>query len=84
MSSNKSSRTEERSALNPQRRPGQARVASLLEAAAAIFAEKGYAATTMAEVATRAGAQIGSLYRFFPNKDILANALLERFHARAA
>jgi AcrR family transcriptional regulator len=59
------------------------RVASLLEAAAAIIAEKGYDAATMSEVAARAGAQIGSLYRFFPNKDVLANALIERFHARA-
>jgi AcrR family transcriptional regulator len=59
------------------------RVASLLEAAAAIIAEKGYDATTMSEVARRAGAQIGSLYRFFPNKDVLANALIERFYARA-
>lgn len=83
MSSNKSTGTQPRTALNPQRRPGQERVAALLEAAAAAIAEKGYDGTTMAEVAARAGAQIGSLYRFFPNKDVLANALIERFHARA-
>ncbi|MET1046071.1 MAG: helix-turn-helix domain-containing protein, partial [Hyphomicrobium sp.] len=68
MSSNKSTPAEERGALRPQRRPGQERVAALLEAAAAIIAEKGYDGATMAEVAARAGAQIGSLYRFFPNK----------------
>lgn len=84
MSSNKSTGTQERTALSPQRRPGQERVAALLEAAAAVIAEKGYDGTTMAEVAARAGAQIGSLYRFFPNKDVLANALIERFHARVA
>lgn len=83
MASNKSTGTQERTALSPQRRPGQERVAALLEAAAAVIAEKGYDATTMAEVAARAGAQIGSLYRFFPNKDVLANALIERFHERA-
>ncbi|HML31089.1 MAG TPA: helix-turn-helix domain-containing protein, partial [Hyphomicrobium sp.] len=83
MSSNKSTGTRPRTALSPQRRPGQKRVAALLEAAAAAIAEKGYDGTTMAEVAARAGAQIGSLYRFFPNKDVLANALIERFHARA-
>jgi len=82
MSSNKSTGAQERTALNPQRRPGQERVAQLLEAAAAVIAEKGYDATTMAEVAARAGAQIGSLYRFFPNKDVLASALIERFHTR--
>jgi AcrR family transcriptional regulator len=84
VASNKSTGTQARTALNPQRRPGQERVAALLEAAATIIAEKGYDAATMAEVAAKAGAQIGSLYRFFPNKDVLANALIERFHERAA
>jgi AcrR family transcriptional regulator len=83
MASSKSTGTQERTALSPQRRPGQERVAALLEAAAVVIAEKGYDATTMAEVAARAGAQIGSLYRFFPNKDVLASALIERFHDRA-
>ncbi|MDB5313522.1 MAG: transcriptional regulator [Gemmataceae bacterium] len=33
----------------------------------------------MAEIAARAGAQIGSLYRFFPNKEVLADALIHRY-----
>jgi AcrR family transcriptional regulator len=80
MSSNKSSPAKKRSALQPQRRPGKLRVAALLEAGAAVIAEKGFQAATMAEIAARAGAPIGSLYRFFPNKEILADALLQRFH----
>jgi AcrR family transcriptional regulator len=84
MSSNKSTETQARTALVPQRRAGQERVAALLQAAAEVIAEKGYDAATMAEIAERAGAQIGSLYRFFPNKDVLANALVERFRARIA
>lgn len=84
MSSNKSTGTQERTALKPQRRAGEERVAALLQAAAEVIAEKGYDAATMAEVAARAGAQIGSLYRFFPNKDVLANALVDRFRARIA
>jgi AcrR family transcriptional regulator len=84
MSSNKSTETQERTALKPQRRAGQERVEALLQAAAEVIAEKGYDAATMAEVAARAGAQIGSLYRFFPNKDVLANALVDRFRARIA
>jgi AcrR family transcriptional regulator len=79
MSSNKSSPAQKRSALQPQRRPGKLRVAALLEAGAAVIAEKGFQAATMAEIAARAGAPIGSLYRFFPNKEILADALLQRF-----
>ena len=59
----------------PQRERGRARVASLTEAAAGVFAEKGYEAATMTEVAARAGAAIGSLYQFFPSKSALAEAL---------
>ena len=57
---------KERSALEPQRRPGRLRVAALLEAGAAVIAERGYEAATMAEVAARAGAPIGSLYQILP------------------
>jgi AcrR family transcriptional regulator len=42
-----------------------------MEAAAAVIAERGFESATMAEIAARAGAQIGSLYRFFPNKEVL-------------
>jgi AcrR family transcriptional regulator len=79
MNSNKSRPTRKRGALAPQRRPGKLRVAALLEAGALVIAEKGFQAATMAEIASKAGAPIGSLYRFFPNKEILADALITRF-----
>lgn len=63
----------------PRRERGRLRVASLLEAARAVFAEKGFDAATMTEIAQRAKAPIGSLYQFFANKDLLAGALLERY-----
>ncbi|HEX4072731.1 MAG TPA: helix-turn-helix domain-containing protein [Planctomycetaceae bacterium] len=66
-------------ALNPSRRHGKLRVASLLAAAAEVIAERGYEAATMAEIAARAGAHVGSLYHFFPNKEVLADALLRRY-----
>jgi AcrR family transcriptional regulator len=50
-----------------------------MEAAAAVIADRGFEAATMAEIAARAGAQIGSLYRFFPNKEVLADALIQRY-----
>jgi AcrR family transcriptional regulator len=65
----------------PRRRRGELRVASLLDAAAATFAENGYEAATMSEIAARAGAAIGSLYQFFPSKEALAEALLRRHAA---
>jgi AcrR family transcriptional regulator len=63
----------------PRRRRGEIRVAALLESAAATFAEKGYEAATMTEIAARADAAIGSLYQFFPSKEALAAALLRRY-----
>ncbi|HEY4441774.1 MAG TPA: helix-turn-helix domain-containing protein, partial [Candidatus Elarobacter sp.] len=68
-----------RPALVPQRRPGKQRVAALLQAGAEVFAARGYEAATMAEIAARAGAAIGSLYRFFPSKEALADALIARY-----
>ncbi|MFM0336912.1 TetR/AcrR family transcriptional regulator [Paraburkholderia fungorum] len=63
----------------PRRARGHARVASLLEAASAEFAEKGYEATTMTAIAARAGASIGSLYQFFPTKEQVAVTLIEQY-----
>jgi AcrR family transcriptional regulator len=86
---------QNRGPLAPQREVGRQRVAELIEAAAAVIQERGFEATTMAEIAARAEAKIGSLYRFFPNKDAIADALMEHqagilraeydaIHARAA
>ena len=33
----------------------------------------------MAEIAARANARVGSLYRFFPNKDVVAQALVNQY-----
>jgi len=54
-------------------------VAALLRSGAEVIAERGFGAATMAEIAARAGAPIGSLYRFFPSKDALADALMKRY-----
>jgi AcrR family transcriptional regulator len=68
----------------PKRERGKQRVAALLDAGAALFAERGYHATTMTAIAQRAGAAIGSLYQFFPSKEAVAEALFDRFAERAA
>lgn len=65
----------------PRRARGHARVASLLEAASAEFAEKGYEATTMTAIAARAASSIGSLYQFFPTKEQVAGTLMEQYVA---
>jgi AcrR family transcriptional regulator len=87
--------SQNRKPLPPQREAGRQRVAELMEAAAAVIQERGFEAATMAEIAARADAKIGSLYRFFPSKDAVADALMQYYaevlkaeydavHARAA
>jgi AcrR family transcriptional regulator len=80
MSSTKSRPNETPQARTPQRRNGRLRVAAILKAGAAVISEKGYEAATMAEIAARSNTKIGSLYRFFPNKEVLANALIAHYH----
>jgi AcrR family transcriptional regulator len=79
-----SSETEMHGARLPKRARGKQRVAALLQAAAAVFAEKGYEAATMTEIAARAGAPIGSLYQFFPVKEALADTLVQNYAAMLA
>ena len=50
----------------------------VLEAALQLFAEQGFAATTMRQIAERAGTSLGLTYRYFPAKESLALALYER------
>src|ERR1700761_3826363 len=71
------------SEARPARRErGQVRVAAIMEAGAALFREKGFEAVTMSDIAARSGTAFGSLYRFFPSKEALADALLLRFAER--
>lgn len=73
--------TPRRKALAPRRAGGRLRVAALMDAAAAVLEERGYEATTMAEIAARADARIGSLYRFFPSKEAIGDALADGYAA---
>lgn len=54
-------------------------VEALLEAAARVFVEQGYARATTNRIAAAAGVSVGSLYQYFPNKDALAVELLRRY-----
>jgi AcrR family transcriptional regulator len=50
----------------------------ILEAALRLFADKGYEATTMRDVAREAGASLGLAYRYFASKEEFALALYMR------
>ena len=68
--------------LERRRPPVQSRsratVDELLAAAAQVFESHGYAAGTNNRIAQVAGVSIGTLYQYFPGKDAIAVALLER------
>lgn len=49
----------------------------ILEAAARVFSEHGYAAGTTNRIAAAADVSIGSLYQYFPNKDAILAALTD-------
>jgi AcrR family transcriptional regulator len=76
--------TEAPIAKAPKRARGIQRVSDLLDAASVLIADSGYEATTMTQIAQRAGASIGSLYQFFPSKEVLAEALFGRYVERVA
>ncbi|MGK5058747.1 TetR/AcrR family transcriptional regulator [Janthinobacterium sp. LB2P49] len=69
----------------PRKRPTQARsraaVSAMLEAAARIIETRGWAALTTNHVAERSGFSIGSLYQYFPSKEVLLAELLRRERA---
>ena len=65
----------------PTQERGERRVTELLDAAASLLAEVGYEATTLTAVAERAGASIGALYQYFPNKEAIVRALLVQYGA---
>jgi AcrR family transcriptional regulator len=72
--------------MSPRRRDaggtpstGAVRRAELLAAAAGVFAERGYAATTVREAADAAGILGGSLYYHFDSKESMVEEILSTF-----
>ena len=63
----------------PRKTPRQARARAtaeaLVEAAARIMETEGRAALTTNRIAERAGASVGSLYQYFPNREAIVAAL---------
>ena len=63
----------------PKQERGERRMQRLLAAAEQIFAERGYQAATTNDIAARAQTSIGTLYRFFPNKEAIVQHLGEQY-----
>jgi AcrR family transcriptional regulator len=75
----KSKKTE----VTPRKRPEQERsrttVAHILAASTQILQQQGLEFFNTNKVAQKAGISIGSLYQYFPNKEAIISALLERY-----
>ncbi|WP_022883916.1 TetR/AcrR family transcriptional regulator [Glaciibacter superstes] len=72
----------------PVQRRSSERLTTLLDAAASVVDEVGFARITTAMIAERAGASIGTVYRYYPDRVAVLHALRERavqrFRARVA
>ncbi len=56
---------------------------AVLDAALQLFAAQGYRATTMREIAEKAGVSTGNVYHHFPDKEAIFRELLDEYFALA-
>ncbi len=66
-------------AIPHRRRRKEARPQELLDAALALFVQKGFAATRAEEVAAAAGVSKGTLYLYYPSKEELLKAVIAHY-----
>ena len=64
----------------PVRLARQERVEDILAAARAVFCDKGYENTTVAEIASRMGVVEGTVFKYFPTKRELLLKVLENWY----
>ncbi len=67
----------------PKQKRSRQRVDAILNAASELFAEVGYEAATIVEIAARSNTAVGSMYQFFANKEAILYAIVERYVAAA-
>lgn len=69
---------------NPRKHASQARsratVEALIEATARILVRESFAGVSTNRIAEEAGVSIGSLYQYFPSKEALVAAVIDRHH----
>ena len=59
-------------------RPAEPRTAEILDSIKGVFAAKGFEGASMQDLAKAAGMSAGNFYRYFPSKDAIIAALIER------
>jgi len=78
MKLNSNTANQSRSALRRQREREQ-RYRTILNAAAQLFARKGYHRTSMEKIADRAEVSVGTVYFYFKNKEDLLVQMIDEF-----
>jgi len=63
----------------PKQARSRARFNHILDVSGQLFTEWGYETTTTNHIAEQASVSIGALYRFFPNKEAILDALVARY-----
>ena len=61
----------------PQQARSRARLAGLLDAAETLLVREGAEALTTTRIAAEAGVSVGSLYRWFPDKAAIVDAITQ-------
>lgn len=70
--------TKRREAKAPKQARSRFLVDAILEATARVVREQGWSGAKVARIASVAGVSVGSLYRYFPGRDLILGALIDR------
>lgn len=72
--------------MSPRRKQDRSKVSlqQIQDAALELFSSRGFGATSMREIAERAGKSMGNVYHHFPNKEAIFQRLLDDYWARLA
>jgi AcrR family transcriptional regulator len=68
--------------VRPKTRKAQATRQRQLDAAEALFGEKGYYETSIVDITQRAGVALGTFYLYFPSKQAIFHELVEHLNRR--
>ena len=68
--------------MSPKRNVAAQRTAEIIQAATAVFAEKGFDGATMEDIADAVGINKATIYLYFESKDALIRAIAEQLFAQ--
>ncbi|WP_051218110.1 TetR/AcrR family transcriptional regulator [Nocardioides insulae] len=69
---------------SPQQQRSREMVTRILDAAQVVLVESGFDGASTNRIARQAGVSAGSIYQYFPNKEAVVQAVVQRFSERLA